>query len=1180
MSGEARGGGRSGIGDGDLSLSGFEAYLLDQVDAAVIATDLAGTIVHWNRHAELLYGRTRDEAIGRNILDTNVPPDLAEEASRILGVVRAGDRWEGAFPALRKDGSTFVGYFTLSPLRDADGALAGVAGVSVDITDAKVKEETERFLADAAALLSTSLDFEETIATLAELAVPVLADWCIVDLAEEGGTIRQLAVAHRDPGKTEMVRELRRRYPPRTDHPIARVIRSGVPVLDPVITDQDVEAAAVDAEHAAIRKALGTRSHMVVPLVARGRILGAISFVSSQPGRYSDVDLALAQDLASRAALALDNARLYRDAQWAAETAGESLAVLDTLLATAPVGIGFFDRDLRYVRLNDALAAMNGRSIEEHLGRRLHEVLPGLDPDVAEDLQRVLETGEPIIDRETSVETPAAPGRQRHWLASYYPVRAADSGIIGVGTVVTEITQRKETERRQAALAAVARVLAEAATLAEATPEILRAVGESLDWDLGALWTIDADQGVLRCVDLWRAERVGAPEFERATRTMTFLSGVGLPGRVWASARPAWIMDVTRDDNFPRAPIASREGLHGAFAFPILMGFEVRGVMEFFSERLQEPDPDLLAMVAGIGGQIGQFVERKLAEESVRRSEARKTAILESAIDCVVSMDHTGAIVEFNPAAERVLGYARDEVLGRPVGEVMVPEHLRDLHRKGLANYMATGESVVIGRRVELVALRRDGTEFPVELAVTRVDLPGPPLFTAYIRDITERREAEESRARLLEAEQRARAQAEDVRHRLLFLAEASQLLSSSLDYRATLAKLANLAVPRLADWCSIDVVEQDGSIRQLAVAHVDPEKARWAEEYRRRNPVLLDAPYGVGRVLRTGRSELVPALSEEFIDGAVQEPDQLDMVRSLSLRSFMCVPLSARGRILGAISFVQAESGGRYGPPDLALAEDLARRAAQAVDNAQLYEERSYVARTLQQSLLPPQLPDIPGLDVSARYHAAGEGNEVGGDFYDVFDTGDGGWGVVIGDVCGRGADAAALTGLARYTLRAAAMRDRRPSRILATLNEAILLQRSDYSFCTVCYTRLMPNAEGARLTVATGGHPLPLVLRGDGRVEEAGSPGTLLGVFPDPELTDRVVELGPGDSIVFYTDGVTEAQSEGRMYGEDRLRAALSPAAGLDAGALARRIESDVLEFQPDAPDDIAILVLRISV
>jgi two-component system cell cycle sensor histidine kinase/response regulator CckA len=308
-----------------------------------------------------------------------------------------------------------------------------------------------------------------------------------------------------------------------------------------------------------------------------------------------------------------------------------------------------------------------------------------------------------------------------------------------------DISARVQAERRLEAQYAVARVLAESPTLAEATPNILQVVGESLGWELGALWAVDSGEQVLRCVAVWHGQSLQLARFEALSRETAFPAGVGLPGRVWASAAPAWIADVLADPNFPRERVATSEGLHAAFAFPIVCGEKVVGVVEFFSGEIRQPDEDLLAMVAALGSQLGQFVERKRAEERLRRGEARTSAILEAALDCVITIDEEGKITEFNPAAARMFGYDRGEVIGKELAEMVVPPSLRERHRRGLARYLETGESAILGRRIELTAMHADGSEFPVELTVTRVDLPGPPLFTGYVRDLSERKQAEEA---------------------------------------------------------------------------------------------------------------------------------------------------------------------------------------------------------------------------------------------------------------------------------------------------------------------------------------------------------------------------------------------------------------------------------------------------
>jgi PAS domain S-box-containing protein len=959
------------------------------------------------------------------------------------------------------------------------------------------------------------------------------------------------------------------------------------------------------------------------------------------------------------------------------------------LLDQVEAAVTATDLDGRIIHWNRHAEVLFGWTAAEAVGCHFQDLLASASTrDAAESLRTMVLEG-----RSWEGEFPI-PKKDGTPLVSYTtlaPLRDVGGVIGGMVSVSVDISERSRQERLVAARTAVTRVLAEASDLLDASRQIIDAVCEHLEWEVGACWQVAESAGVLRCVHVSHRAGGEATTFEDLTRMTEFLPGIGLPGRVWMTAEPAWIPDLGLDDNFPRAPGAIAEGLHSAFGFPISRGSTVLGVLEFFSREIRQPDELLLSTMSVIGSQIGQFIERIQAEAALRESEARNRAILEAALDCVITMDARGRVVEFNPAAERTFGYRREEAVGQVMADLIIPPSFRGQHTEGLARYLATGEGTILGHRIELTGLRADGTEFPVEVTITRVDVPGEPLFTGYLRDITERKRVQEE---LVQGRERLRlaleagklgtwhwdmasggvtwdqtleaiygfeprtfpgtyeayvdrihpddrdwvretvrhsvetATGHQFEHRVVwpdgtvrwvegrgrvvhdeagnvlgmvgitaditerkreedtqrFLAEAGTVLAASLDFETTLRQIARLAVApvggsNVADWCAVHLRDAGGTVRVLAVEHTDPEKVEMAAELQRRYPPDPDAPQGVHEVIRTGRPEIYPDITDEMLVAGARDDEHLASLRGLGFRSAMVVPLSVGGRTIGAVTLVSAESARQYGPDDLTFAEELARRAAFAVENARLFEAKKEMAQQLQAGFLPPELPDIPGVELAGRYRWGGAG-EVGGDFYDAFATGDGAWAVLIGDVCGKGPEAAVVTALARYTLRAVAMQSTKPSAVLGTLNDAVRHQRSDRTFCTVCYARLRVRERGARLTVCCAGHPLPIVLRADGTVEDAGAPGTLLGIFSDPDLTDRAVDLGPGDALVMYTDGVIEERAPGAVFGRERLGAVIRSAAGGDAGAIAEAIERAVLSFRPDPNrDDIAILVVRVK-
>jgi PAS domain S-box-containing protein len=318
-----------------------------------------------------------------------------------------------------------------------------------------------------------------------------------------------------------------------------------------------------------------------------------------------------------------------------------------------------------------------------------------------------------------------------------------------IAGIARDVAGQKGAVERLATQYLVTRELSQARTLSDAIPKVLEVMCESLRGQWGALWDLDGRENVLRCAHVWSSPSVDLQGFERDSRQMTFPPGVGVPGRVWAGGRPVWIDYVQQDANFPRRAAAAEAGLHGALGFPVAVGSETLGVLEFLRRETREPDEDTLRALAGIGGQIGQFIHRKRAEEALGESEARKRAILEAALDCIITIDAEGKVLEWNPAAEKTFGYRREEVLGRDMAELIIPPALRASHRRGLARCLASGEGPVLGKRVEMPGVRADGTEFPAELAITRIATRGPPEFTAYLRDVTEREQSEQARSYL-----------------------------------------------------------------------------------------------------------------------------------------------------------------------------------------------------------------------------------------------------------------------------------------------------------------------------------------------------------------------------------------------------------------------------------------------
>ena len=437
-------------------------------------------------------------------------------------------------------------------------------------------------------------------------------------------------------------------------------------------------------------------------------------------------------------------------------------------------------------------------------------------------------------------------------------------------------------------------------------------------------------------------------------------------------------------------------------------------------------------------------------------------------------------------------------------------------------------------------------------------------------------------RARLLVAEQEARSATERQLDRTMFLTRAGRLLQSPLSVEHRLRLLAELAVPGIADWCAVHLVRND-RVDQVAVAHSDPDKVAFVARLQERYPPDPSADGGAIEVSRTGRPALFPEIPEELLVAGAVDDEHLALIRSIGIRSAVVVPLLVRGRSLGAVTLVHAESERRFDESDLAVAEQLAANAAIALDNARLYEEQLSIVEVLQTALLPAALPDVPGLRLAARHRpqsADDAGIQVGGDLYDVVAGGvPGCWGAVMADVCGKGPRAAALTALIRHTLRAEIDHGLGPADALQRVNRAMLhgATEAPCRFATVVHAEIMVDADGATVRLASAGHPPVLVRRGD-RVEPVTAPGTVLGVYADIELAEVTFRLDRGDMMVLYTDGVTEARGVDGFYGTERLTRLIRSTSTEPADAVAEALLDDVVGFQRGRlRDDVAILVVE---
>jgi PAS domain S-box-containing protein len=815
---------------------------------------------------------------------------------------------------------------------------------------------------------------------------------------------------------------------------------------------------------------------------------------------------------------------------------------LRALMAAAPFGVALLDRHLRFVEVNTYLARVDGVAPADHVGRSLAEVMPGLADQIEGHAHEALSTRRPV--ERIPLRARDAHGLLRHWLVSLHPIEQGDTFALGI--VVLDVSEQartaEELRRRTRQQAAVARfgqralagedletLLDEAAAVAAETLQVEFAeVLEHLP-EVGRL--------LLRAGRGWREGLVGLTTIGAGPETQA--------GMVLSTGQPVVVEELDHERRFAAVGELREHGVVSGASVPVETQAGVYGVLGAHSTRPRRFAHDDLVFLQSLANALGAAIERGRAEAQLREGAHRLGLAMKTA--------RLGSW-EWELATGRLVwSEALESIYGLPPGSFggTVGEALRRLHPEDRDHVFETLRRVVDDecavREFEHRLVRPDG-EVRWALA-TAGPLRGEEErllgVIGVVMDITDRKRAEDERARLLESERRAR-------QRLALLARITAAIGATLDPRELVDAVARLAVPALAPGCAVDVLE-GSDLERAAARHVDQDAE--AE-------------------LREQSADELPHLLRALEEGvAVPRPGG------------MAVPMLTRDRVLGVLSFLWDTAD--VGPEEVELARDIGRRLALALENSRLFRERAegeqrfrHLAQTLQSSLLPPHLPDIPGLDLAARYRPAAKGLDVGGDFYDVFPLPGRSWGVAMGDVCGKGPQAARLTALARYTLRAAAVQEGMPSDAIRVLNGAVLRDAARAErFLTLAFARLHPSADGALVEICLGGHAPPFVLRANGSVEAAGRSGTLVGVVEEPELVDLTITLARGDLLLFFTDGLTEARSSGELFGEERLARLLAGLPGLPCDEVLRRVERTVAAFDPDlARDDLAMLAVRV--
>jgi len=701
--------------------------------------------------------------------------------------------------------------------------------------------------------------------------------------------------------------------------------------------------------------------------------------------------------------------------------------------------------------------------------------------------------------------------------------------------------------------------LIEGESLEQVAPRFLEIVANLLRWEAGAIWEVVDNAEPLRLVSGWSTPDLDARPLWRRSRELNFRRGTGLPGEAWDTGQIALAPNYRNyPTTAPRYDVSAELGLEAALAIPIPIGSpeSVLAVAEFHTLSFEAQSEELLALLASFADQLGTFIARRQAE--ARSAEAERfrqhlAEVVRGTQDAVLSKDLDGIVTTWNPAAARLYGYTAEEAIGRHVSFLVPPDHKDE--EKVILDRVKQGERL---DTYETERIRSDGARISVSLTVSPIRSPMRGLIGASVvaRDIT----AEVRRRRAQE-----------------FLVAASRLLDSSLDPEETARTIVSTAVPELAEICLIDFRRPDGWYGDSVAAGANSEMAARLERVRRQAPLDPSGEHPVAQVLRLKQPMIWRDLkAPDVVDKVSQSSEHLQLMQDAGYNSAAVVPLIARGRTLGALSFLHAHGDLRYDPGDLEFLTELGERAALALDNARLYRERDRVAKNLQRGLRPPRPAEVPGLGISVVFEAAGEGIDVGGDLYDVLPNEDGCW-ILVGDVAGKGSTAAGVSVAVRHSVRGLTREIAEPDEVLRRVNELLFAGEGLNDFATAMLARLVRAEDGSwHISLASAGHP-PAVLTTESGPRLLGG-GSVLGAWEEANVECHEQALGSAETLALCTDGWLEAGPVASHQGPESFAEMTQSLSGLELAELTDRLRADAVGRSAGTlRDDLVVLAIR---